>query len=108
MGTKTLNFSLAQIIEQRKELNTLAGNLLWKKEYDLRIKPETLSDEFFNIAKRKAIKLGAPSPEVLNLADERASLATARARIATLEDTIRTRDASIESLRSPTEVNACF
>ena len=99
LGAKTPDVLLAQITAQGKGLKAMAGKLLHTKEHDLRIKPESVSTEFFTIATNKAIKFGALSPDARNLAVAQHDIALSRAQIAVLDARITQKDRDILTLR---------
>jgi hypothetical protein len=113
--TKSLNFTQAQITLQCKGLKEMAGTLLHAKKHDLRVKPDSVSEEFFTIAKKKAINLGAPSPEARTLADRQRDLEASRLELAARAEAIAAqtallteRDSKISALESDEEVRNAF
>lgn len=113
--TKSLNFTQAQITLQCKGLKEMAGTLLYAKKHDLRVKPDSVSEEFFTIAKKKAINLGAPSPEARNLADRQRDLEASRLELAARAEIIAgqtalltERDSKISALQTDEEVRNAF
>lgn len=74
IGNERLEFNAKTLIIHQDTIVKLAALMVVEKKTDLHIRPQNMSEDFFEKVKKQAIALGADNPEFMDLQEEHRAL----------------------------------